>query len=167
MATTINKDLEVRLKKIDKIRSELKKEEKSASKDILDMLKTLMKENPLLTGLKWQQYTPGFNDGEPCTFGVHGPYFKFDETIVPHGDQEDDYDSGWFDDYSVDKNFFKEKSDILNYETIKELEKTVKAAQKAFTSLEQMESQLQDMFGDGMEITVTKDGVESEDYDHD
>ncbi|WP_297653652.1 hypothetical protein [Hydrogenophaga sp.] len=30
--------------------------------------------NPRIDGIVWSQYTPYFNDGDACTFGVHEPY---------------------------------------------------------------------------------------------
>lgn len=33
--------------------------------------KELFKNNPSLKSFSWTQYTPHFNDGDPCTFSVH------------------------------------------------------------------------------------------------
>lgn len=171
----INKELKERLAKIDTIRSELKKAEKSAAKDIMSLLQSLMKENPLLIGMRWQQYTPSFNDGDVCEFGVHGPEFKFADSVNPQEaakdkEDEDYYDESWVDggDYgSLDNDWFNEKADILNHKEVSALKKAVKAAEKVFSKLEEMDSQLQTMFGDGYQITVTADGVETEEYGHD
>ena len=47
------------------------------------------------------------------------------------------------------------------------LKKSVNNALDLFDHLYRMERELNKMFGDGYQITVTKDGIESEDYDHD
>jgi len=161
----VNTDLQERLSRIESLRKELSSLEKTSAKDIMDMLKETMVQHPLLAGIRWQQYTPGFNDGEPCTFGVHGPYFKFHESL---GEDKAGYnDDGWVDDYEINKEFFEKKKDILNFETIAELKNTVEAVQVVYGKLSNMETALEAMFGDGYEITVTATGVEAESYDHD
>ena len=164
----IDKDLQARLDKIEQIRADLKSAESSASKDIMTVLKNLMVSSPLLEGMRWRQYTPSFNDGDACEFGVHGPEFKFSATVTGEVDPEDeDSDDGWMDEWSVDDDFFNSKTDILNHEQMKELRKTVEDVETVFNKLTSMESQLQIMFGDGVQVTVTASGVETEDYDHD
>ena len=37
---------------------------------------------PTLEVIHWTQYTPGFNDGDPCTFSVCGPEFFSKENAV-------------------------------------------------------------------------------------
>jgi hypothetical protein len=161
----MNKALTERLKKIDVIRKELATAEKSAAKDIVSLLKELMKSNPLLLGMRWQQYTQNFNDGEPCTFNIYGPNFLFDESVLTK-DQSDEQE-GWLDEYTVDDEFFDDKADVLNFKQISALKKTVKEVQTVFSKLSNMENELNAMFGDGFQITVTPEGLESEDYDHD
>lgn len=165
----MNKELKARLDKMNKIRDDLKKAEKAASKDIMDVLKKMMADNPLIVGLKWQQYTPSFNDGEPCVFSISGPFIKFDEKISGAGDNDADeeQENGGFLDanYDIDDDFYKKKSDIFNFKEIKELKKTVKDVCAVYSHLEAMDTQLQEMFGDNIEVIVTKDGVETEDYD--
>ena len=166
----MNKDLKARLNKIDEIREELKKAEKSATKDIMGMLKDLMKENPKLVALMWQQYIPGFNDGEPCEFSINGPHFKFSDDIVgvetKKSEDDEDYDSEeeYLDEYGLD-DFLEKRADILNHKEITSLKRAVKDATAVYNKLTDMEAQLQSMFGTNVQIVVTKDGVETEDYD--
>lgn len=171
---TVNKkELKDRLKQIDDLRSQLKKAEKSAAKDIMNLLKVLMAENPLLVGMRWNQYTPGFNDGDACEFGVNGPEFQFAQNVNPveadEDGERDEYelwvDGGKYGD--LDDKWFDDKSDILNHREIGALKKAVKEAVHVFDQLSSMENELKAAFGDGMQITVTAEGVEVEDYDHD
>lgn len=167
----LDKAMKDRLSKIDQIREELAKAEESASKDIMNILKEMMQSNPLLEGVRWNQFTPHFNDGKPCEFNVYGPEFKFNlgaPMVSEDDDSHDDYHSeGWYEDYSVNDKFFDKRSDIINHKEVAALKKTVKDVSIVFQKLSSMETQLQDMFGDGVQITVTAEGVESEDYDHD
>jgi hypothetical protein len=92
--SSISSDLKERLKKIDKIKTELKKAEKNATKEIMGLLKDLMAQNPLIEGVRWTQYTPHFNDGEECIFGVNNPEFKFNLGAPSKAEDEDDHDGG-------------------------------------------------------------------------
>jgi hypothetical protein len=169
MAGAINKDLKERLANIDKIREDLKKAEKSASKDIMNLLKELMVNNPLIAGIRWTQYTPHFNDGEPCEFSINDPEFKFNlGAPIKLEDEEDVYNNeGWYDDYNIDDDFFEKRSDIMNHKEIIACKKGLKDIQTVFEKLRGMEDTMESMFGDHMQITVTADGVETEEYDHD
>ena len=167
----MNKELKARLDKVDKIRSDLKKAEKTASKEIMDILKKMMTDNPLITGVMWQQYTPSFNDGEPCVFTINGPFIKFDDKVSRAGDKDTEDDEsemakGYLDSsYEIDDDFFDNAADIFNFKEIKALKATVKDVHKVHEHLEAMDACLQEMFGNGVQVFVTKDGVETEDYD--
>jgi len=157
------------LKNIEKLRAQLQAAEQSAAKEIMKELKAFVKNNPLIEGFKWHQYTPHFNDGAPCKFSVWGPYIKFNESFHKV-DLDNHYMSGYMNasEYGdLGDKFFESKEDILNYKEINELKKSVNSALELFAYLSQMESELREMFGDGVEVIVTKDGVEVENYDHD
>ena len=163
-----------KLKDIEKLRKELKASEKNIAKDIMAELKTIMTENPQIQAFRWIQYTPHFNDGDSCTFGIYGSSIKLDETICPPKEGTDgeidyggDMSDGFLDDYQLNKDFWAGKADILNFKQIKQLEKTVKNVNKLFDHLSGMLDELEQTFGDGVQVTVTAKGVEVEDYDHD
>ncbi len=50
---------------------------------------------PDLKAIRWQQYTPHFNDGEACEFSVGDFGFKFEDTDADAGDREDGYDDAY------------------------------------------------------------------------
>lgn len=54
--------------------------------------KTLFEKNPRLGSFTWMQYTPYFNDGEPCEFAVNRDYITV-EDIDGNEDDEVDFDS--------------------------------------------------------------------------
>jgi hypothetical protein len=167
VSKAITKELKERLNKIDQIREDLKKAEKSASKDIMNLLKELMVNNPLIAGVRWSQYTPHFNDGEECVFSINDPEFKFN-LGAPISEEDDVYNNqGWYNDYNIDDKFFEKRSDLLNYKQVAECKKGLKDIQTVFEKLKDMEYTIKSMFGDHMQITVTADGVETEEYDHD
>lgn len=169
----INKALKANLNSIEQLRKDLAAAEKNAAKTIMGTLKEFMIENPQLEGFRWNQYTPGFNDGEPCEFGVHGPQFLFSADIVARNDEdgnEVDISDLWVEggDYGdINDDFFDKKTDIFTHKEVAILKKTVKNAEILFEHLQKMENELQNLFGDGVEITVTATGVETENFDHD
>ena len=168
--SVINDKLKQRLDQIDKIKADLQKAEKTATKEIMDLLKDLMAQNPLIEGVRWTQYTPHFNDGEECVFGINEPEFKFNLGAPSKFEDEDSYDGGdegWYDDYYIDDEFFEKRADILNHKEIAGVKKAVKDINEVYSKLCSMERQMQSMFGDGVQVTVTASGVETEDYDHD
>ncbi len=169
MAKTVDKDLKERLAKIDDIRNELKKAEKSATKDIMNLLKDLMVGNPLIAGVRWNQYTPHFNDGEECVFSVQDPEFKFNlgAPVGEDDNNENGHDEGWYDEWQINDKFFEKRSDVLNYKQVEECKKAVKSIQAVFNKIREMEDTMKSMFGDHIQVTVTADGVETEEYDHD
>lgn len=64
--------------------------------------------HPEVTGIAWTQYTPYFNDGDPCVFSVGEPYFSFqgvnvsEDTYFDYSWMEDEYEERgvvWCGDY--------------------------------------------------------------------
>lgn len=122
-------------------------------KDLEAKLTTFLRDNDI-DGLMWRQYTPGFNDGEPCTFDIHGPYYyiKADNTL----DEDEIEESEHFrsnDVYYVYMPYANPKSKI----------KLTNELQEAFELLSVFEA----AFGNGSKCYITKDeGVlHCEDYD--
>jgi hypothetical protein len=126
---------------------------KKASLSFKNELLKLAKDIEGLESIKWEQYTPYFNDGEACEFRVNNPSFKF-TGVEDAGDYEDGYQDVWSLNY--DK---KEKhSATKQLEQIKEL-----------ISSGDLEDILLDMFGDHVEVILdVKSGkFETEEYSHD
>lgn len=93
--------------------------------------------------IRWSQYTPYFNDGEPCTFSVRDPFCITE-------DQEDErWEGAWYYDWD------------------KETEHAaLKVMSDAWDTLD--EDVLKQAFGDHVQITVRRDGsFEVDERDHD
>lgn len=130
-------------KKKEEMEAELQKQGAAIFKKAL---KEVFEQHPNLVAIRWRQYTPYFNDGSECIFGIHGVYFK-----LADGKEEDgDYEDGFVSEYDESMT--------------KPLKKTLNELEKAFGSLE---DQLKAMFGDHKMVTATKDDIEVEDCDHD
>jgi hypothetical protein len=114
---------------------------------VLEAAKQFFEACPEVEAVRWTQYAPHFNDGEPCEFGVNTPKVKYGET---GGDDED----GWLDTYDDE---FPKNAD----EPIRVFDKII------------CDGDLEDMmrfaFGPDCEVTITRDGevTVDDEVDHD
>lgn len=101
--------------------------------------------HPELERISWTQYTPYFNDGDPCVFGVNGMYFL--RTDDPEEMKEDNlydwHDASWGDE-------------AKEFPALVELSKLIHSSDDVLLML----------FGDHCQVTVTRKGIDVEEYDH-
>ncbi len=66
---------------------------KLGAKVVVAVLQPIFDANPTLEAVRWTQYTPYFNDGEPCVFGVNEPYIRgqFKSKYAEAGEYDDSY----------------------------------------------------------------------------
>lgn len=125
----------------------------------------------------WTQYTPYFNDGEPCVFSAHGVWVARHEDIDEDGEVDTDdldvsygtrlgsYEGGeWVAD--PDNPRFRKRvgaryegPDQARYDRCMELYRAIDSG--AFDDV------LLEAFGDHAEVIVKRDGIEVEFYSHD
>lgn len=96
----------------------------------------------------WDQYTPYFNDGEPCEFSVYAPWVR------TTGDAEDA--KTW-------------NLEVQGHPTLEEDDPTWTKAEALGAAVEggAFENVLLEAFGDHAQIVVRKDGITVEFYEHD
>lgn len=117
---------------------------------------------PEVTVIKWAQFTPYFSDGDPCVFSVHSP--SFSNTADPDrlsvwGELEDEAIEG---EWAFDGNYAM--PDVIKKDSVKL--KAVNEFREYFDNPE-MEDVFEAMFGDHVAITVTRDGIDISDHEHD
>ena len=117
-------------------------------------LQKFMDENPGIIGLRWEEYTPYFNDGDACIFRVGELRFRPAHGSEEAGEQEDGY-LAYYDE---------EAKPLVNELTaVKELGQLLNTPE--------IESICEAAFGDHTRVTITRDGdkllVEAEPYEHD
>lgn len=108
--------------------------------------------------IRWTQYTPYFNDGDACTFSIHGIY------VYQKPEEGDDADDSGHELGSL--NFYLTRPEYLkgNEWITKELaDEGKRVSQLLYAN----ESALEAAFGDHMEIVATIDGVTADEYSHD
>jgi hypothetical protein len=118
-------------------------------KELMELAKTELKPylqslcTDKVTSFRFTAYTPYFNDGDPCRFSINEIYGKWAGLEEDAGDYEDGYDT-YPEDADIKKDFEAISSAV--YENSKFIEKVL---------------------GDGIQVTVTKDSVDVDRYDHD
>lgn len=140
--------------------------EQKPIEDLQPILQAVL-DDPTIVEFGWRQYTPYFNDGDPCTFSAHGTWVR----TTDDKDADEDELEMWghrslgkvpsarnADTGEWEKQPY-EGPDEARYQRCKALEKAIEGG--AF------EHVLLDSFGDHANITVRRDGIEVEFYDHD
>jgi len=149
-----------------------------------DMFAGMLAE-PFFLEFGWTQYTPYFNDGDPCEFGCRGFWVRTvgQEAVgVSSTDDEDhqgDYTderlelSSWGGGHSTLGKRVRRPGALdwnkSSYHYVGEREALYNQARAFSDAVEggHFENVLLDLFGDHAEITVRKDGITIGKYSHD
>ena len=141
---------------------EYKKLEEKAKSMVFDEFKKVFERHSELTAIVWTQYTPYFNDGDTCEFGVH------DFTITNLPVEEIQNVTGWGE---YDGEYLTEGPDATHFVTSlwgsssNDFPDVV--ALEKFASTTIGEGVFKGAFGDHVIVRVTRDGIDTEEYDHD
>lgn len=148
-------EIKERLEKINKEKELVMAElQKDGQKVLKDLFLDFLAKTPEIHSLRWVQYTPHFNDGDSCEFSVHGmQYRKADYDEDNENSDQGDFGNGYFEYYSQGDDDGKPW-----FAALKEIE-------ESWSSLG--EDMMRNLFGDGVQVTVTREGIEVDDYDHD
>lgn len=111
-------------------------------------LQEFMASHPDVKAIGWTQYTPYFNDGDPCEFSVH----ELHASAVDERDDEVGGD-GWEYLYGKSTKGFSQKS----WDDLIALKEALNGA----------EPELEAAFGDHVLVIVTPAGIDVEEYEHD
>ena len=150
-------ELDATLDDLVRLQEEYEKRVKEAAEPVKQYIADFVRSTPHLHTIKWQQYTPYFNDGDTCEFGMYDPGFYFDDDDASDGYIEE-Y-SVWVYDGSVHCNDALKKHD--------DWEQIARACHEFSAKLMALEAICQRAFGDHVEITATATGITIEEYDHD
>jgi predicted SnoaL-like aldol condensation-catalyzing enzyme len=126
-----------------KLRAEMKKlmEEKGKTA-IMELFTGVFEKFPQVAAIQWQQWIPGFNDGDPCTFSVGETKIQF---VDAEGDETD-----FLDSYEMDDEEIENKDDLLD------------ALGKIDQLFQDNEDVLEGIFGSNAEITIKRGATEAE-----
>lgn len=139
-------------------------------KAFLDCVQGFFVANPMAESVRWYQYTPYFNDGEPCEFTVGKVRLK----ILDSGTDWDICDAEELrrradtnaNRQDAAKHVWAIPADQLRILTQEENQLLLGFRELA-SSVESNEDLLEIVFGDHAKITVTREQVTIEEFDHD
>jgi len=150
-----------------------------------EVTKEFFNETPVQAVI-WTQYTPYFNDGEECVFGVNDPIFVI-KGFDPDNIESDAYDYEDSDKYTQVVNYDARqiewrkqavsKNDKYSEHYALDL-KNWEEQQAAYPGLGDVCDQfkrllmsndevLRDVYGDHVKVVLTKDGATVDEYEHD
>ena len=129
--------------------------------EIKKIFKQFFNECTEIKTVRWVQYTPYFNDGEECVFRVSEPYFSNakPEQLNPWGE---------LDNFENESDFSKAAYNCdptRNEHVSSETYKTCSELSKLLCS-RSMEAILKNIYGDHVCVTITKDGIDVEECEH-
>lgn len=135
-------------------------------------------DDQFVTEFGWRQYTPYFNDGDPCVFGAHGLWVR---TVVDSGSRDGSDRDGEDEDADrdqLDLDYHPTLSPRRWNEKAARFEDVELAPQKAASYARckaladaidsgAFDEVLLEAFGDHADIAVKRDGITVEFYEHD
>jgi hypothetical protein len=145
--------------KFEDARATMKREGEAAVKENFG---AFFSRHPEVSSVVWTQYTPYFNDGDTCEFGVHEPELKLTREFV-------------------DGNPDAIKS-LLRYQTVDDLVESKyhygDASAHKLPSIEPdfaellrpifgLSELMEQVFGDHVKVVVTREGFQVDEYQHD
>ena len=164
LSKTINK----MSKENNALQKQLKDQLKKNTKDAVELLKQLINQTPEVVAVRWNQYTPHFNDGDECVFSVNELELKFDEKFMPKNEEDDSYtdDEGFVHEWKLEE-LIEHATDAINFKDISRIEAKIQLFYKVHNELQNMSDGLKETFGDHVQVIVTRKGIETEEYSHD
>jgi hypothetical protein len=127
-----------------------KKAKAEGERVVREALREFFAAFPEVAAIRWTQYTPYFNDGDACVFGVNEPCVKLMTRDADEDLQEDDeVDDGLINSYDIKDANLK------------------RALNELYRQMSTIEDALKYAFGDHAEITATRRGLTIDSYDHD
>ena len=145
-----------------------KREKQRPLEDLQPILQALLDDDGVIE-FGWRQYTPYFNDGEPCEFSAYGTWVR----TTADADVDDQYElevdcshrsigkrpTTWNGETKSYDHGVYEGPDEGRYDHCKALNKAIDGGE--FLDV------LAEAFGDHANVTVRRDGIQVEFYEHD
>lgn len=130
------------------LKNELKQFQERAMNLLVVRSNNAFDKYPDLKMIQWTQTTPLWNDGEACTFGMNDIYFVFQEHIDRYLEEEgdDDIENMILEDYC---SWRPEQGDLQGFAH----------------DLESVASMWEMIFDTNKQITITREGVTTQDYE--
>lgn len=150
------------MEKLDQLKEEIKVDVEEA---VGEILKEIFDHDQRLVTIVWTQYTPYFNDGDECIFSIDVPHMGYvKEGVDPETIDEDEL-AEFADNYY-------EGTDNIElfegfYHTEQMLPSTVKKMKDFYSLIQEIDEFIKETLGDHVKVIATRNGVTTEEYDHD
>lgn len=156
------------MEQLARLADEKQRYQEKAKSILKDCLKDFMVVHPQVKAFGWVQYTPYFNDGEPCEFSLHEIGFTLKDLTEEELNETRYFDDGdhWIGAYGEYRPKWKpdihkkQEADGLTEELFKELVALNK-------QLRTLEEEMRIVFGDHVKVVVTQKGIEVSEFEHD
>ena len=144
----------------------LKDEIFNLSKDVFDdWCKNIFEKYPKIESFGWNQYTPYFNDGDTCTFSANTDYLSVNGEYADDAEWSNEVNVTNWGTYNREKKVYEGRVEVKNEKYDKDLDVAASEIRKFLMTFD--DDFFMSRFGDHSDITVTKEGIEVDDYDHD
>lgn len=145
------------------LREEIASSIKAAVPNVFDKL-------PSLESISWNQYTPYFNDGDSCVFGVGEFGAKFSDPAMLRESLLDERLKTWDGKIKTDDDLLQGRYDddsgwgLRDFKD-NEVKSTLKQIFNLLDCLEQ--DDFEKLWGDHTTVTISAEGISTDEYDHD
>ena len=155
------------LKKLKKELRSKRKELSDASSDLFDSWckDFFTKNSDVVHSFAWNQYTPYFNDGDTCVFSANTDYIKVNGEYCDELDNIQKIKITNWGTWNRETKTYDNRVQMENPNYDERLDNLVTEI-KDFLQLFDDEFYLQ-KYGDHTEITVTKNGIDVDEFEHD
>ena len=161
MIETIIKEVKEKQKEINDLKKDLHKKSEEAffmgAKQILDSC-------PELKSVSWNQYTPYFNDGDTCQFSSNTDYLKVNGEYAEEFNTLNPVIVENYGTWNREKRVYEGRVEKPNPNYNKTLSDAVDKMSEFLGIFD--DDFYKSQFGDHVTVTITDNGVDSEDYDH-
>jgi hypothetical protein len=124
-----------------------------------------MLDDPRVVEFGWRQYTPYFNDGDPCHFRSYGAWVRLDSD----SDDAEDYELSLEERDDLGERPVKwvgNERHVGAYEGPDEARHDRCDALYRAIDSDEFDDALLELFGDHAEVTVRRDGIQVDFYEH-
>jgi len=133
----------------------------------LEPLIRALLDDPYIVEFGWRQYTPYFNDGDPCEFGARSLWVRTQDQM---DDADEDFTDFWhliLEDGHPTLGKTRGWGENRRYEGTRESQFKMCDALDGAIQRGEFDNVLIELFGDHAQVTVRRDGIQVEYYSHD
>lgn len=145
--------------------------EQKGKDELRSVLQPLL-DHSAVEAVRWEQYTPYFNDGDVCEFSIRDPEFKFAGVPEGAGDYGDGFVNALYTDEAVVVGLIGSRdydSATRSWVTTEGSDPALANAVKEFAEIASgaFDDLLLESFGDHAQVTVTAEKITVDFYEHD